>query len=143
MNTTFATIAASALALTMPLAASSAPFSPVIVQSVATAPGHTGEGIPGDILVAFQNESDVTANAVEFRITDAHGADTLIDDVGTFAKGVTVRHDYRVRGLSDGGQAQVVEVKFEDGSVWELQAPAAPQPRRQAGSVALGGLLNY
>jgi hypothetical protein len=133
MNTILgAAVAASLLTLVAPTAAWSAPGDPVTIKRVETAPALWETGIPGDMSIAFENQADTTAKVVVFRITDDQGREMVIDDVGTFAKGILIRHDFRVRDLGDNGKAQVVEVQFVDGSTWQGQPALRSEPRRQA-----------
>ncbi len=128
MNNTYtAAIAASILALAAPAAAYTTQ-NPIEVQNVLASQGH--EETPGVVSIAFQNTGDSTAREVTFQVKDVAGHAYNLEDIGTFSKGVTIRHEFHVARITDGARASVVHVELADGSSWD--APLAPQPRRQA-----------
>ncbi len=125
-----AAIAASILTLAAPAAAYTIQ-NPIEVQNVFGSQGH--EEIPGVVRIEFQNTTDAAVREVTFHINDAAGHATQVEDVGSFAKGVTIRHEFHVAKITDGASASVVHVELADGSTWD--APLAPQPRRQAAAI--------
>jgi hypothetical protein len=125
-----AAIAASILALAAPAAAFTTQ-NPIEVQSVFGSQGY--ETTPGVVSIAFQNTADSAAREVTFVVNDAGGHSTQVEDVGTFAKGVTIRHEFHISKVTDGVRASVVHVELADGSSWD--APLAPQSLRQAAAI--------
>jgi hypothetical protein len=81
-------------------------------------------------LIAFDNTADSAAREVTFRVTDVAGNSYDLDDVGTFSKGVSIRHQVPVAHIRDGARATVIHVELADGSEWD--APLPPQSHRQA-----------
>jgi len=124
-------LAASLLTLGLPMAASSQTADPVIINNVSTTKGHPVLGQPTIVSVSFENTSDVPATSVEFRLTDADGNQTDVNDSGTFSKGAEIQQEYRIDRFGNDASASIVGVEFADGSSWGT-APAAPTPRRQA-----------
>jgi hypothetical protein len=131
MNVARIAAATTALAaLVAPVAGSSAPVEPILVMNVQTHTESSGNPKPSFLLVEFQNQSDATAKEVVFHITDPAGNQALVDDLGTFSQGVVIRHHFMILGLKK-VQAEVVRVRFADGSTWERHYPAPPE-REQA-----------
>lgn len=126
-NVYTAAIAASILALAAPAAAYTEQ-NPISVGNVYGSEGH--EKTPGVVRIEFQNTADAAAREVTFLVNDAAGNRAEVEDVGTFAKGVTIRHEFHVAKVTDGATATVVHVELADGSSWD--APLAPQTHRQA-----------
>jgi hypothetical protein len=135
------TLLATSIALATPLAASAAPTAPaialassvpIVVRDVNTQPTGAENQGPGFLSLTFTNTSNVGANEVVFEL-DANGRyDRLIDDVGTFAPGVAIKHGYfDLSGASD-QHVKVIKVQFNDGSTWANPGESAPRSRRQA-----------
>jgi hypothetical protein len=129
-NLQIAAVAASLLSVAAPAAAMSNQ-GPIDVQSVTSVPASADDTlVPGVVQVVFQNTADVAAREVTFEITDLTGRTKDVEDVGTFAKGATIRHSFQVIRGGDSAQVRVVRVELADGSSWSAQPEA--QPRRQA-----------
>jgi hypothetical protein len=87
------------------------------------------------IAIEFVNESTQAATLVNFDV-DSAGDQFVIRDVGSFAPGVSIKHQYRNGAgqafilpafISPNVTCHVASVKFADGSVWHRGQPAAPQ----------------
>jgi hypothetical protein len=131
MNSLYtAAIGASILTLAAPAAAYTIQ-NPVEVQSVLGSQGH--EEIPGVVRIDFRNTADSTAREVTFLVDDAAGHQATVEDVGTFAKGVTIRHEFHLAKVTDGARASVVHVELADGTTWD--APLAPQSQRESAAI--------
>lgn len=94
--------------------------------------------MPAVVTLTFRNESAVTANLVEFNLSDPEGNSATIDDVGLFTTGVPITHTYYVTGVDQGAQASVVAVSFVDGTTWSAIAPLMPLPLPQAPDIPTG-----
>jgi hypothetical protein len=125
-----AAIAASILTLAAPAAAYTIQ-NPIEVQNVMASAGH--EETPGVVRIAFQNTTDSDVHEVTFRVNDVAGHRAEVKDVGTFAKGVTIRHEFHVAKVTDGATASVVHVELADGSTWD--APLAAEPQSEAAAI--------
>ena len=128
-------ILATSIAISAPLAASAAqtapvasfmPSAPIVVSDVNVQPsGSINQSGPGFISLAFANTSNLTANEVVFQTNSGR----QIDDVGSFAPGVTIRHAYFANSGSTDPQIKVIKVQFADGSTWSNDDTFAPSPR--------------
>lgn len=120
--------------LSLPPAASAA--SPVRVNRVTMPHNSINEFnmLPQTIAVSFTNESSTPATDVVFDLIDSqHRTIHTYDQRGTFAPNTEVVRQFPWDRIMDHQiGAEVVEVTFADGSVWEQPAPAAPVSRRQA-----------
>jgi hypothetical protein len=86
----------------------------------------------GHVRVTFRNDGDVAATAVVFDVRDDQTGAQRIDDVGNYAKGVTVTHEFHYLNVHAGEALQVAEVRYADGTVWTNDDTPAPLVRRQA-----------
>lgn len=86
----------------------------------------------GHVRVSFRNDGDVTATAVVFDVRDDHTGAERINDVGTFARGATITHEFHYLNVHAGEELQVAEVRYADGSVWTNDDTPGPLVRRQA-----------
>jgi len=139
MNTIISrTLLATSIVLAAPFAANAAPVValatsvPIVVSDVNVQPTGSEDQGPGFVSLAFKNTSSVAANEVTFEL-DANGRyNRQIDDVGTFAPGVVIKHAYfDFSGASD-QQIKVIKAQFTDGTSWTNADAAAPRSRRQA-----------
>jgi len=135
MNPLFSSAAIAALALALPVSASAAetPNSPIALTNVSVQPQVTGTERfqPGSISLEFRNLSAVPATRVTFEV-DAWGSPVhRIEDVGTFAQGATISHDFPNFSNIPGETVSVAAVTFADGSVWQNDG-SAPHALRQA-----------
>ncbi|HEV8022447.1 MAG TPA: hypothetical protein VGP41_14325 [Candidatus Lustribacter sp.] len=90
--------------------------------------------LPQNIAISFTNESTKPATDVVFGMLDRQNSTIHeYDERGTFAPGVEIVRQVPWDRIMDHQLgAEVLEVTFADGSVWEKPAPAAPVSRRQA-----------
>jgi hypothetical protein len=135
ISTLTATLGAAALLAAAPALASAAgesqtgPISLDNVQIFST-PSPDVDYFPGFADITFTNNSNLPATSVEFAL-EANGVVlNRIDDVGSFAQGVTIKHRLADSDSSAGQKVAVAKVTFADGSVWTNpdvpQAPDAP-----------------
>jgi hypothetical protein len=117
--------------LVAPMAASSALSEPVVITGIRTDANGWSTPKPSFLHIQFHNEAESAANLVVFRVVDPSGIQSTIRDAGTFSKGVTIDHTYMMIGLRAKTLAEVVEVRFADGSTWQRHYPAPPE-RQQA-----------
>jgi hypothetical protein len=103
-------------------AADQAPAAPIQINDVriGQAFGSSTGFQPGLASVAFTNENSSPATEIVFALENQKGQ--LIDrfeDVGNYAQGVTVRHDFTDIELGYNQKVAVEKATFADGSVWE------------------------
>lgn len=125
-------LGAAVLLAAMGTAISAAPESPVQINHLYVSLFNGTSMQPGAFEVSFVNQAPVTASDVQIHVTDASGYTAAIDDVGSFAPGVTINHTYSLYGIGAGAYAQVVGVTFVDGTTWSAELPAQPAPLPQA-----------
>ena len=131
-----AALAATTIAAAAPAIASAQTTAPIAINSVQNIPalGYLNTFNPGLLSVAFQNTSDVPVTDVVFEL-DANGKYLdRYEDVGSFAKGVTIAHSFNNWETALNQRVAVAEVKFADGSVWINDAVPATRALRQAGA---------
>jgi hypothetical protein len=81
---------------------------------------------PGSVKIAFTNNSNSPATDVVFALLSNGSVATRINDVGSFANGVTISHEFANENASIQDVA-VAQAKFADGTVWNNPAvPAGP-----------------
>jgi hypothetical protein len=133
---TLATAAALAVAA-VPAVASAQPTAPVAMTDSIIQPYygiHNDLTYSGLITVAFVNANPVPATEVDFAV-QADG--TTIDhfsDVGTFSKGVTIRHTFQTLDDAVNQSVKIESVTFADGTTWAPQT--APRTLRQASDLS-------
>jgi hypothetical protein len=101
---------------------------------ISESPSAGTEGLvyQGHVRVTFRNDGDVTATAVTFDVGDG-SRNAHIVDVGTFSKGVTIKHEFHWLDTRAGDTLQVVQVRYADGSVWNGDgASTTAAPRLQS-----------
>jgi hypothetical protein len=101
--------------------------------------------MPGYIVISFTNESATPATDVVFGLVD--GQNRTIheyDQSGTFAQGIEIVKQLPYDSILDHQLvgAEVDEVTFADGSVWDKPAPVTPVIRRQATFLNADSLRN-
>jgi hypothetical protein len=139
-NLRTAAIAASIVGLAVPAAALTVQSSnPIAIQQVTSSPER--EFAPGVVRITYRNTAGVAAREVTFRINDAAGRSADVEDVGTFAPGVTVSHEFQMLKLGDGAQARVMHVELADDSAWN--APFGSNVRRQAAEAPANPGVEY
>jgi hypothetical protein len=124
-------LAASVLSLAVPATAHTTSLNPIAVRRVEPAPMVQLDDVSGIMRIAFENTAGTAAREVTSLITDGSGRQIEVENLGTFAKDITVRHNLRIAQLGDRVRVRVVRVELADGSAWIDSSPAA-QPRRQA-----------
>jgi hypothetical protein len=133
------TLLATSIALAAPLAANAAPTAPVLALA-SSAPiavsdinfQTTNQQNPGFLSLAFKNTSNVAASEVVFELDENGHYSRKIDDVGTFAPGVTIKHGYFDFSTASDQDVKVIKVQFVDGTTWTNAGETAPRSRRQA-----------
>lgn len=91
--------------------------------------------LPAHIVLSFTNERATPATDVVFGLLDGrHRTMHQYDETGTFSQGAQIVKELPFDSVLDRQltAAEVIEVTFADGTVWEKPAPIAPPSRRQA-----------
>jgi hypothetical protein len=91
-----------------------------------------GKSSPGFVRAAFLNRGDVAATEVRFAIESCGERYAVIDDVGYFSSGVSIRHRIHNDSISSDAKVHIAEVRYPDGSTWSEDAGARLPERRQA-----------
>jgi hypothetical protein len=136
MNSKFlaAALAGAVIFSSAPLLASAATSQPgpIHIDNVEVwAPEDTtsrGESLvyPGSLRIAFTNSNNSPATEVVFALLNHGSVEMRLDDVGSFAPGVTINHAFPNQNSSIQNVA-IAQAKFADGTVWNNPAvPAAP-----------------
>jgi hypothetical protein len=118
--------------------ASAAPDSvaPVHINNVYAPPSYGTEidfNYRGRIDVGFTNVSPVEATDIVFDIENSKGAViNQLEDVGSFAQGVAIHHNFNDDALDPNQQVVVEEVTFADGTKWSNTNATPLRSRRQA-----------
>jgi hypothetical protein len=96
--------------------------NPVIVSQVRVYPAEdVGNGEmtrPGALDVTFRNARKVAATDVFFEVSSNGMYLTNIHDTGSFAPGVSIRHEFPDESYASDQRVKLTRVKFADGSVW-------------------------
>ena len=104
---------------------------------------HPASNVPGTVsltkktgllTIKFTNEADKPATTVRFGV-DLNGTEASVRDVGSFAPGVTISHDFKdflgstqfIISREEQPKCHVAYVKFADGSTWTPHAGHAAQ----------------
>jgi hypothetical protein len=138
---TAATIAAGLLTSTLPVVAQ----AQAIARNTIGLEGFTvsaglhpntsdGESAPGFITISFVNRGDVAATEVRFVVESSLQPDAVIDDVGRFSPGVSIRHRFQNDAISSDAKVHVAEVRYADGSTWTEDQGPLPEHRQASGS---------
>jgi len=138
ISTLTATLGAAVLLAAAPAlaSASDSQTAPIRLDNVQifSTPSPDVDYFPGSADIAFTNDSDLAATNVEFAL-EANGVVLdRIDDVGSFAPGVTIKHHFADSDSTPDQKVAVSKVTFADGSVWTNPAvPQAPDAPAVAG----------
>ena len=132
-----AAFAASILALAAPASAYTSE-GPIQVQTVYGSQDF--QAVPGVLRIEFENTADSAARAVTFLVNDTAGNQTEVEDIGTFAKGVTIRHDFRLAEVTNGATASVLHVELADGSSWDAPTATESESESQPQAAAIPNL---
>jgi len=103
-----------------------APAEPIRIEKVHTSGGfyqdayHNMNLLPALLGITFENQSSADATDVVFALEGA-GYPDRINDVGRFAKGVRIHHNFPMDPFSVAGylRVRVIQVWFADGTVWQ------------------------
>jgi hypothetical protein len=131
------------ISTSIPVLASAAPASvgPIKINSVYTmqANGYSDTyNFPGRVDVSFTNTNSVPATDIVFNIENRNGAILhQFEDVGTFAPGVAVQHNFSDNVLNRNQQVVVQAAAFADGSKWSNTDTTSMRARRQATMVGM------
>jgi hypothetical protein len=106
--------------------AAAAQADPIQIEKVLTSGGfyqdayHNMNLLPALLGITFENQSSADATDVVF-VVEGYGFANRINDVGRFAKGVRIHHNFPVDAFGIGGSVRVhvVQVSFADGTVWQ------------------------
>jgi hypothetical protein len=138
LSTLTATLGAAVLLAAAPALASAADSqtSPIRLDNVQifTTPSPEVDYYPGSADVSFTNDSDVPATRIQFALVANGVVLDRINDVGSFAPGVTVKHHFADSDSTPDQKVAVAEVTFADGSIWtNSDVPQSPLEPAVAG----------
>jgi hypothetical protein len=127
-----ATIAAALLLGSTPALASTnqSQQGPIHIDAAELYPGtwDSDDGIffAGSLQVAFTNGNSTPATQVVFALQSSGYVVDRFDDVGSFAKGVSIKHGIPNVNGKNIDQIAVAKATFADGTVWTNPAVAPP-----------------
>jgi hypothetical protein len=99
---------------------------------------------PGLITVAFTNQNDTPATDIVFALESDGKVIDRFEDVGSYAKGETIRHNFEDTQIANGQQLSVEKATFADGTVWSNAAVSyAPATSAPAGERSAETLFPY
>jgi hypothetical protein len=103
---------------------------PIHIDAVFVYPGsssaYDGIFIPGSLQITFVSDHSAPATAVVFAFTSHGFVVDRFDDVGSFAKGVTINHSIPYDNGERVERVAVEKATFADGTVWNNPAVAGP-----------------
>lgn len=126
-----ATIGAALILAGSPAFAAGMQSGPIHIDNVQIYGGTTTNAddgtivVPGSTAIAFTNEYGSAATDVVFALENHGYVVDRFDDVGSFATGVSVVHQFAVDQANLEMRVVVEKATFADGSVWTN--PAVPQ----------------
>jgi hypothetical protein len=102
--------------------ASAAPYqaAPIQIQNVhiVSRASTDKSSAPIAAQIAFANANSVPATEVVFAVESDGAVIDRLDDVGTFATGATIVHNFPYNDLATNPSVEVAKVVFADGSTW-------------------------
>ncbi len=134
MKLTSIAAAAAIIVAGSPVIASAQTNAPVTVAESQIAPSlgvHSGFAYPGLVSIAFVNNRNVPATEVDFDVEANGNVVDRFSDVGSFAKGVTIRHSFQTQADALNQRVTVASVTYADGTTWSSDE-IAPRALRQA-----------
>jgi hypothetical protein len=127
-----ATLGAALILAGSPAFAADMQSGPIHIDNVAVYGGITSNAdadtiiTPGSAAIAFTNQYNFPATEVVFAL-ETHGyVLRRLDDVGSFATGVTIKHTFGENESALDLRVAVEKATFTDGTVWVN--PDVPQP---------------
>jgi hypothetical protein len=140
-----ATLGAALILAGSPAFAADVQPGPIQINNVSLYGGNTPDSnadniiTPGSAVIAFTNQNNFPATEVVFALeTNGYVADRF-DDVGSFAKGITIKHTFGERELNSEMRVAVEKATFADGTVWvNHDVPQSTKPDATIG-VAVNG----
>jgi len=140
-----ATLGAALILAASPAFAADMQSSPIQITNVSLYGGYTinpnDDNVitPGSAVIAFTNQYNLPATEVVFALESNGFVADRFDDVGSFAKGVTIKHTFGENELNSQMRVAVEKATFADGSVWVNHAvPQSTKPDLTIG-VAVNG----
>jgi hypothetical protein len=138
-----ATLGAALILGGSPACAAEVQSGPILIEHVTTYGGTTtnsnGDTIvaPSSAAITFTNQYNVPATEVVFAL-EAHGyVLSRLDDVGSFAPGVRIKHTFGENESALDLRVAVEKATFTDGSVWTNPAVPEPMQADTTGGVAV------
>jgi hypothetical protein len=90
---------------------------------------------PGSVAIAFTNQSGSPATDVVFALYNNGAVIDRFDDTGSFATGVSIKHQFSDNQVAEGQRVAVETVTFADGTIWQNpNVPGAPEPPNNVGT---------
>jgi hypothetical protein len=129
MNITAAAAMAAIVLAGAPAFASAAPAQTDPIQlnnvRIAQSYGVFNQFEPGAVSVSFTNRNTVAATGVVFNLVDG-GGNILAQykDVGSYAQGATIRHNFADTHLENNQHIEVGQAAFADGTSWSAPVNA-------------------
>jgi hypothetical protein len=145
ITTLTATLGAALLLAAAPALASAADAQsgPIRIDAVQLVSQSTSEHdiAPVGAQIAFTNEGNTAATDIVFALeSDSGYVLDSYNDVGSFAPGVTIRHNFADHNTAiDGERVAVAKATFTDGTVWtnpDVQQEPAQTPADSVGVVS-------
>jgi len=138
-----ATLGAALILACSPAFAAEMQSGPIQIDNVTVYGGSTsdtsGDNVTtlGSTAVAFTNQYNFPATEVVFALeTNGYVVDR-IDDVGSFATGVTIKHTFGENEQNSNLRVAVEKATFADGTVWlNPNVPQETQPETNIGVAA-------
>lgn len=120
-TTSLATAVAAALLLAAaPVLASADQAGPIRIDSFQITDQSLSEHnvVPVGATISFTNTSDSPATDVVLGLQSDGAVVDQVEETGTFAKGVTIKHYFGTQVTGNAEQVAVLKATFADGTVW-------------------------
>jgi hypothetical protein len=143
MNLKAIAATAAVLVAGSPLAASAQTTAPVAIADSQIQQSYgifSDFAYPGLVTVSFVNNRNVPATEVDLNVEANGQVVDSFQDVGTFSKGVTIRHNFQTQATNLDQKVTVASVTYADGTTWSNE-DAAPRTLRQADISFVGDIL--
>jgi hypothetical protein len=113
-------VAAALLLAATPVLASAAQTGPIRIDSFQITDQSLSEHavVPVGATIAFTNTNDSPATDVVLGLQSDGAVVDQVEETGTFAKGVTIKHYFGTDVTDNAEQVAVLKATFADGSVW-------------------------
>jgi hypothetical protein len=106
--------------------------------------GDRNQFSPGLVTVAFTNQNASPATDIVFALESDGNVIDRYEDVGSYAKGETVRHSFQDIQIDNDQQLTVEKATFADGSVWSNGTVSyAPAASTQSHEVSIESIFPF